>query len=158
MVTVVWAARGINIFFFSAPPRAVLRWKAEVKCAFFSRTRRKTKKLQHSNLFPSTTFKHGLLEGSTFLFLYSYTRRTLLESSWLGEQFHQEKAVRLKNKSLRKSKIWHFVTSAHGHCSMGCLRDWHFYFDTATQAVHLRDWHFYFDAATQAVHRWIALD
>ena len=44
---------------------------AELKYAIFSRTGHKTKKLQCSKLFLSTVFKHGLLEGSTFLFQYS---------------------------------------------------------------------------------------
>ena len=38
---------------------------AELKYAIFSTTGRKTKKLQHSKLFLSMVFKHGLLEGST---------------------------------------------------------------------------------------------
>ena len=58
---------------------------AELKYAFFSRTGHNTTKLQRSNLFPLTIFKHGLLEGSTFLFQYSSIRRTKLESSRLGE-------------------------------------------------------------------------
>ena len=41
---------------------------AELKHAIFSRTGRNTKKLWRTNLFPSTIFKHGLLEGSTFYF------------------------------------------------------------------------------------------
>ena len=57
---------------------------AELKYAIFSRTGRKTKKLRRSNL-PTTVFKHGLLEGSTFLFQYSSISRTKLESSQLGE-------------------------------------------------------------------------
>ena len=36
---------------------------AKLKYAFFSRTGRNTKKLQRSNLFQLTIFKHGLLEG-----------------------------------------------------------------------------------------------
>ena len=58
---------------------------AELKYTFFSRTGRNTKKLWRSNLFPKTIFKHGLLEGSTFLFQYSSITRTSLESSRLGE-------------------------------------------------------------------------
>ena len=58
---------------------------AELKYAFFSRTGRNTKKLRHSNLFPLTIFKHGLLEGSTFLFQDSSISRTKLESSRLRE-------------------------------------------------------------------------
>ena len=58
---------------------------AELKYAFFRSTRRKTKKLQRSNLFPSMIFNYGLLEGLTFLFWNSYTRHTRLEGSQLGE-------------------------------------------------------------------------
>ena len=58
---------------------------AELKYAFFSRTGRKSKDLQHSKLSLSTVFKHGLLEGSTFLFQYSAITRIPLESSSLGE-------------------------------------------------------------------------
>ena len=58
---------------------------AELKYAFFRRTGRNTKKLQHSSLFQLTIFKHGLLEGSTFLFQYSSTSPRPLESSQLGE-------------------------------------------------------------------------
>ena len=42
-------------------------WLAESKYAIFSRTGRKSKKLRRSNGFPSTVFKHGLLDGSTIL-------------------------------------------------------------------------------------------
>ena len=58
---------------------------AELKYAIFSGTGRKTKELHCSKLFLSTVSKHGLLEGSTFLFQYSAITRTLLESSRLGE-------------------------------------------------------------------------
>ena len=58
---------------------------AELKYAIFSGTCRKTKKLQCSKLFLSTVSKHGLLEGSTFLYQYSSITRTPLESSRLGE-------------------------------------------------------------------------
>ena len=54
---------------------------AELKYAIFSRTGRKTKKLRCSKLFLSMVSKHGLLEGSTFLFQYSSIARTPLESS-----------------------------------------------------------------------------
>ena len=40
---------------------------AALKCAFFRRTGRKTKKLPRSKLFLCTVLKHGLLEGSTIL-------------------------------------------------------------------------------------------
>ena len=79
---------------------------AEVKYAILSRTGRKTEKLWPSNLFPSTMFKHGLLEGSTILFQYSYTSRTPLKSSQLGELKYAVAAgcdVRLK-KSLGNCK------------------------------------------------------
>ena len=58
---------------------------AELKYAIFSTTGRKTKKLPRSKLFLSTVSKHGLLEGSTFLFQYCSITRTSLESSRLGE-------------------------------------------------------------------------
>ena len=58
---------------------------AELKYAIFSRTGHKTKKLPHSKLFLSMAFKHGLLEGSTFLFQYSSMTRAPLESPRLGE-------------------------------------------------------------------------
>ena len=40
---------------------------AELKCAFFRRTGRKTKKLPRSKLFLCTVLKHGILEGLTIL-------------------------------------------------------------------------------------------
>ena len=58
---------------------------AELKYAIFGRTGRKTKKLRRSNGFPTTVFKHGLLQGSTFLFQYSSITSTPLESFRLGE-------------------------------------------------------------------------
>ena len=58
---------------------------AELKYAIFSRTVRKTKKLQRSELFLWTVFKHGLLEGSTILLQCSAITCTLLESSALDE-------------------------------------------------------------------------
>ena len=58
---------------------------AELKYAFFRRTGRKTKKLRCSKLFLWTVLKHGLLEGSTFLFQYSSMTRAPLESCQLGE-------------------------------------------------------------------------
>ena len=57
----------------------------ELKYAICSRRGRKTKKLRCSNLFLSMVFKHGLLEGSTFLFQYSSMIRAPLESSRLAE-------------------------------------------------------------------------
>ena len=57
----------------------------ELKYAIFSRAGRKTKKLLRSKLFLSTVFKHGLLEGSTFLFQYSSMTCAPLESCRLGE-------------------------------------------------------------------------
>ena len=57
----------------------------EMKYGSFSRTGRKTKKLPRSKLFLSMAFKHGLQEGSTFLFQYSRMTRSPLESSPLGE-------------------------------------------------------------------------
>ena len=58
---------------------------AELKYAFFRRTGHKTKKLPRSKLFLSMAFKHGLREGSTFLFQYSSMTRAPLESSRLGD-------------------------------------------------------------------------
>ena len=58
---------------------------AELKYAVFRRTGRKTKKLPRSKLFLSMAFKHGLLDGSTFLFQYSSMTRAPLESCRLGE-------------------------------------------------------------------------
>ena len=52
----------------------------ELKYTIFSRAGRKTKKLPRSMLFLSMAFKHGLLEGSTFLFQYSSMTRAPLES------------------------------------------------------------------------------
>ena len=57
---------------------------AELKYAIFSRAGHKTKKLPRS-LFLSMAFKHGLLEGSKFLFQYSSMTSEPLESSGLGE-------------------------------------------------------------------------
>ena len=57
----------------------------ELKYAIFSRAGRKTKKLPRSKLFLSMVFKHGLREGSTFLFQYSSMTRAPLEKSQLGE-------------------------------------------------------------------------
>ena len=57
----------------------------ELKYAIFSRTGCKTKQLPRSKLFLSMAVKHGLLEGSTFLFQYSSMTRAPLESSRLGE-------------------------------------------------------------------------
>ena len=54
----------------------------ELKYAIFSRIGRQTKKLPRLKIFLSMAFKHGLLEGSTFLFQYSSMTR---ESSQLGE-------------------------------------------------------------------------
>ena len=58
---------------------------AELKYAIFSGTGHKTKKLRRSKLFLSTVSKHGLLEGSTFLYQYSSITCTPLESSQLVE-------------------------------------------------------------------------
>ena len=58
---------------------------ADLKYAIFSSTGRKTKKLPRSKLFLSMAFKHGLLEGSTFLFQYSSMTRAPLESCRLSE-------------------------------------------------------------------------
>ena len=110
MVTVVWATRGIDIFFqHSYSSRAPLDSSrlVELKYAIFSRTGSKIKKLRRLKLFLSMVFKHGLLEGSTFLFQYSFITHTKLESCQLGELKYALLAgydIRLKNESLRKGK------------------------------------------------------
>ena len=43
------------------------------------------KKLRRTKLFLAMAFKHGLLEGSTFLFQYSFITHRKLESSRLTE-------------------------------------------------------------------------
>ena len=58
---------------------------AELKYAIFSRAGRKTEKFPLSKLFLSISFKHGLLEGSIFLFQYSSMTHAPLESCRLGE-------------------------------------------------------------------------
>ena len=58
---------------------------AELKYALFSSTGRNTKKLQRSNLFQLTIFKHGIPDGPTILLQYSSISRTKLETSLLGE-------------------------------------------------------------------------
>ena len=80
---------------------------AELKYAIFSTTGRNTKKLPRSKLFLWTVFKHGLLEGSTFLFPYSSISCTKLESSPSGEfkyAISPGQDVRPKNKSIQKCK------------------------------------------------------
>ena len=57
----------------------------ELKYAIFSRAGCKTQKLPRSKLFLLMAFKHGLLEGSTFLCQYSSMTRAPLESCRLGE-------------------------------------------------------------------------
>ena len=57
----------------------------ELKYAIFSRAGRKNKKWPRSKLFLSMPFKHGLLEGSTFLFQYSSMTIAPFENSRLGE-------------------------------------------------------------------------
>ena len=58
---------------------------ADLKYAILSRRGFKSKKLPLSRLFLSMAFKHGFLEGSTFLFQYSSMTRAPLGSSRLGE-------------------------------------------------------------------------
>ena len=57
----------------------------ELKYVIFRRAGRKTKKLRRSKLFLSMAFKHGLLEGATFLSQYSCMTCAPLETSPLGE-------------------------------------------------------------------------
>ena len=80
---------------------------ADLKYAIFSSTGCRIKNLPRSKLFPSMAFKHGLLEGSTFLFQYSSMTRAPLESFRLGElkyAISPGQDVRLKNKSVRRCK------------------------------------------------------
>ena len=80
---------------------------AQLKYAGFSRTASKMKKLRRSKLFLSMVFKHGLLEGSTFLVQYRFITHKKLGSSRLGELKYAVLAgydIRLKNESLRKGK------------------------------------------------------
>ena len=68
---------------------AMESWRLpELKYAIFSRARRKTKNLPRSKLFLSMAFKHGLLEESTFLFLYSSMTGAPLESCRLSKLNH----------------------------------------------------------------------
>ena len=99
---------------------------AELKHAFFGRTGRNNKKLQRSNLFQLTIFKHGLLKGSTILLQYSSISCTPLESSQLDELKYAifSRTGRLKNCGTWTSFYWWSL-------SMGSLRDRHFYFKTA---------------------------
>ena len=65
------------------------------------------KKLRRLKLFLSRVLEHGLLEGSTFLFQYSFITHIKLESSRLGELKYAISVgydVRLKNGSLQKGK------------------------------------------------------
>ena len=88
---------------------------AELKYAIFSGTGRKTKKLQCSKLFLSMFSKHGLLEGSTFLFSYSSITRTLSESSRLGElKYAISSRTGHKTKKLRHSNLFLSTVFKHG--------------------------------------------
>ena len=58
---------------------------AELKYTIFSSTGRKTKKITALEALSVDGLKHGLLEGSTFLFQYSSMTRAPLESSQLDE-------------------------------------------------------------------------
>ena len=66
---------------------------ADLKYAISSRAGCKIKKLPRSKLFLSMVFKHGLLEGSTFLFQCSCMTRAPLESCRLGELKYAISAV-----------------------------------------------------------------
>ena len=68
--------------------------------------------------FYRQSFSMGVLKGSIFLFQYSYTSGTPLESSAIGELTRAISAgldVRLKNKSFLKCKKM-TTPSVHGHC------------------------------------------
>ena len=88
---------------------------AELKYAIFSRAGRKTKKLPRSKLFLSMALKHGLLERSTFLFLYSSMTRAPLESCQLADlkdAFFSK--TRCKTKKLHRSKLFLPMVFKHG--------------------------------------------
>ena len=85
----VWCgSRGINNFSLSqlfgkyGNGNLSITW---VEICNFSRAGRKTENLPRSKLFLSMAFKHGLQEGSTFIFQYSSMTRAPLESYRLGE-------------------------------------------------------------------------
>ena len=142
------ASRRIDYFFYrSSTSHTSLdsSGSAELKYAFFSRTRRNTKKLRCSNLSQLTIFKHGLLEGSTMLLQYSSISRSKLESSLLGELKCAVSAgyeLTLKNKSFQKCK------------KMTVRRTYMVTVVWATRGIDI----LFLDTATQALHRWIALD
>ena len=82
------ASRGIDNFSLSQSLGSTAMEScplAESKYVIFSRAERKTKKLPRSKLFLSMAFKHGLLQGSTFLSQYSCMTCAPLETSPLGE-------------------------------------------------------------------------
>ena len=80
----------------------------ELKYAIFSRAGRKIKKLPRSKLFLSMAFKHGLLEGLTFLFQYSSMTRAPLESSRLGElKYAISPGQDLRQKSYGFRQFWY---------------------------------------------------
>ena len=88
---------------------------AELKYAIFSRTGRKPKTLRPLKLFRLTVFKHGLLDGSTFLFQYSSTTPRLLESSRLAElKYAIFRSTGRKTKKLRRSKLFLSTVFKHG--------------------------------------------
>ena len=88
---------------------------AELKYAFFSRTGRKTKKLPRSMLFLSMALKHGLQEGSTFLFQYSSMTHAPLERCRLGElKYAIFSSSGCKTKKLPRSKLFLSIVFKHG--------------------------------------------
>ena len=79
----------------------------DLKYAIFRRTGRKTKKLPRSKLFLSMAFKHGLLDGSTFLFQYSSMTREPLESCRLPElKYAFFRRTGRKTKKLPRTKLF----------------------------------------------------
>ena len=96
-------------FFFVAALWAVRQWKA------VSRTGCKTKKLPRSKPFLSMALKHGLLEGSTFLFQYSSMTRAPLESCRLAEfKYAIFSRTGCKTKKLPRSKPFLSMALKHG--------------------------------------------
>ena len=88
---------------------------SDLKYAIFSGTGRKTKKLPCLKLFLSMVFKHGLLDGSTFLFLYSFITHKKLESCRLAElKYAIFSSTGLWTKTLRRSNIFLLTIFKHG--------------------------------------------
>ena len=99
----------------------------------FSWTGRKTEIWLRSNIFPSTILKHRLLEGSTILFLHSYTSRTALASSGLGEIKYicnlsrterKTKSNSFESRNLNENLSSLRSVPRQGHISVECKHVW----------------------------------